>query len=108
MERFTFQVTVDKQTVNNIMSSALKGMSYWADDVKLKETTSEEIELSEAISRGHTLLIHESEENVWHEFDINNFLEGLSKQTNLDFYEYDMYDSENVVQAGLFGKLKYA
>lgn len=109
-KEFTFIAKISKSEVDILMEQALNGMSYWADNyiVKFKSHNPEVEYEFEEVARGGILMIHDGEEDKWHELGINKLIKGLEKTRNLDFTEYDMFDAEQVIQRALFGKVIYA
>lgn len=100
-----YKRTITDEEINNIMSSAMSGMTYWADSAlpanKLAKYT------SEVISKGGTLEIHDAEEDKVYILTLEKFLKGLSLDIKFDFEDYDMFAAERIVQLALFGKLIY-
>jgi len=108
---FTIKRTITDQQIDYIMSAALQGITYWADDANVLWKDFPEGEtvqyISEALTHGGNLRIHDAEEEKWHKLTLKKFLKGLTFVPEFDFEDYDMYDAERVVQCALFGKLIY-
>lgn len=102
---YEFTSKVTEQQVNDIMSKALLGCGYWADEADVPNN--EKLFASEALTQGFDVKIHDAEEDKWHTLTLTKFLKGLSLAKNHNFEDYDMYDAEQVLQYALFGKLIY-
>lgn len=103
---FTIKMSVSSQQISDIMSSALSGMTYWADGAYI---IGDETDMynSDAISNGRQLRIRDAESEKWHILTLKKFLKGLSLSPRFDYDNYDMYDAERVVQLALFGEEIY-
>jgi len=105
------QVEVTDEQLEDILSSALSGMTYWADDAycpRTKNQPAPDLMLSETLTHGYKLKIHDAEEDKWRELTLTKFLKGLSLARMFDYDDYDSLDAERVVQLALFGKVIYA
>lgn len=82
----------------------------WADEARIKSSSNkDDVDyVSEEVSRGGVIEIHDAEENKWHELDLKKLLKGLELVKNHNFEEYDMYKADLVVQMAIFGKAVYA
>ncbi len=103
--KITVEVTSDD--VENIMSAAMQGCGYWCDEAYVEGLGAEEFNVEEALQNGKRVRIHDAEGEKWHILTITKFLNGISKMPGHDFDEYDMYDSEQVLQNALFGEVIY-
>lgn len=105
---YTKKITV--QEIEALMSAALQGMTYWADEASIIDVSDEDsgIYTSQAFTYGYAIEIHDAEEDKTHKLTLHKLLKGLSMTDNLDLESYDMYDAERVVQRALFGKEVYA
>lgn len=98
------RVEVTSDDVENIMDLAMRGSSYWCNEAY---TEGLEFRVSEALQNGKRIRIHDLEEDRWYILTLKKFLNGVSKMPRHDFYNYDIYDAEHVLQLALFGKLIY-
>lgn len=108
MKTYKFRKEITKNDVEAIMHSALQGIMYWADDAELKENCEVDMPLSEALTSGFRIKIHDAEEDKWRTLTMKKFLKGLAMMNHHDYYEYDMYDCEQVIQYALFGEQRYS
>ena len=106
----TKEVTISDEQINDLMVSALQGISYWASEAEIVHLKSKDDGLytSEALTHGYAVRIYDAEEECWHKLTLNKFLKGVAKMDHQDFYEYDMFDADKVIQYALFGEQVYA
>ncbi len=109
----TYDITstrkVSSEDIDNVVADAMSGMTYWADKARVKkgcEPKEETQYLSETLTHGGTLEIHDAEDNVWITLTLERFLAALAK-VNFDFEQYDSYDAEAAVQQAIFGEVVY-
>lgn len=114
-------IKVTAEDIDDIMCIALTGfITYWADAARpVGEFLGNE--LSEQISRGGTISIHEEEENTWHDFGLKEFLKGIELWEKEGMDRYNAVDEEGninagkidsemgdmIIQYGIFGELVY-
>ena len=101
---------VTNEDIDNIMSTAMKGIAYWCDEVKVKGKVKPEHDgayTSECLSLGYTLSFHDEEDDLWHNLTLNKFLKAFSLMTNFDIDNYDSFDADMLVQLAIFGKVVY-
>lgn len=108
MKMYKFKKEISKKDVEDIMQGAINGCTYWADEMELKENTECLLPLNELLTHDFRIKVHETEEDKWHTLTMKKFLKGLAMMDNHDYYEYDMYDCERVIQYALFGEERYA
>lgn len=103
------KIKVTDEQIEDILSSALAGCTYWADEARLVSSRPDEKDLyiSEALTHGCKIRIHDSEEEKWHLVSLNGFLKALSKTPQFDYEQYDSLDAEGVLQTAIFGKVIY-
>ncbi len=107
--KVTVEYTLADEDIDNIMDSAMRGCSYWADSAEPVSEVKTDF-AHEVISKNGTLNIHDTEEEAMHEFTLEKFKNGLAlaiRDHNFELKDYDMYDADRVVQLGLFGELVY-
>jgi hypothetical protein len=116
-----FTIDLTQENIDDIMCSALEcGISYWCSEAEVVGDYLGEY-AHEQISRGGTLLLHDSESNEKFELTQDNFLKGLRlflsgghsdlvniKNNSIDPGDFDGNCADMVVQLGLFGKIVYA
>lgn len=111
MKTYKFTKKITEEQIDDIMDAALKGISYWADKVEVDlppENWPEGMEYSsQALTHGRILTIHDAEEDKNHILIMANFLKGLSLMDDFDYYNYDMYDADKIIQYAIFGELIY-
>lgn len=104
-------IEVTDEDIENILSAAFQGMTYWCDEVKIHGFIPKEdngIWTSQALTRGYRIGVHDSEEEKYYQLTLKKLLNGIALNGRSNFDEWDMYDSEQVIQLALFGKLVYA
>ena len=105
------KIEVTDAQIEEILSAALDCSTYWADDVYCPRTRNEpapDLYMSETLTHGYKLKIHDVEEDRWRELTLTKFLKGLQLSPRFDYDDYDSLDAEQVVQKALFGKVVYA
>ena len=104
------KIVVTDENINDIMSSALNGISYWAgeaDIIGLKKAD-DGMWTSDALTNGYRIRIWDAEDSKWHQLTLTKFLKGLKLMDKHDFDDYDSLDGDAVIQYALFGKQVYA
>lgn len=107
---FDIKVTVSDEQIEDILSSALTGCTYWVDADYIPVARGEEVPNlmnSKAITHGYQLRIHDAEEDKWHRLTLTKFIKGLQLAPRFDYENYDQYDAEQILQLALFGKTIY-
>lgn len=103
------EIEVTDEDIKDIVNKASKGMTYWSGNMKIEGlAVGEYFTFGDAIADGKRVRIYDSEEEKWHILTLKKLLVGISLMDKHDFYEYDMYDCERVIQYALFGKQVYA
>jgi len=98
------------EDINDILDSALHGCRYWVGDIKIKlfnKAAPPPAYLSQALTQGHSLKIHDSEEDKWHTLTLNKFIKGLSLSYGFNYEDYDKEEAEQVLQRALFKEAIY-
>ena len=110
MATFRYYRTITDEEMSDLMSTALKAITYWADDAKLAD---KDINfkgwLSDAIALDKAIKIHVMDEpdDVWHILTLNKVLNGLGQRTSFNPLNYDEVDGDAIIQYALFGELIY-
>lgn len=103
---------IKSSEIEQLISSALNGMGYWADEVNIMAhpdfPAPEWMQVSQALTHNRPIAIHIIDEDRWRKLDLKRLLNGLSLTNDLDLENYDMYDAERVIQRALFKKEVYA
>ena len=102
---------VDDDDITSLLESALQGITYWCDEVYVRGLIKDQDEgmyTSQALTRGYRIAIHDAEEEKWHQLTLKKLLNGIAAYGRQDFYDWDMYDADRVIQLALFGKVIYA
>lgn len=97
---------VTDEQINDVMTTALEGgINYWCD----KATTSSDLEdtyLSEILTKGSTISLHDAEEDKWYALTLHNLIKAMEK-IGFNFDDYDSMDVDCVVQEAIFGEVIY-
>lgn len=113
-----FNVIYRNQNIDDIMCAALEGgINYWCENVEVEGEYLGEF-ASEQISRGGTLIFHDSEKAYRYELTLDKFLKGLEvfiRERGLDaIYDLDIEtididaeDADAIIQYALFGDIIY-
>lgn len=104
-------LSITDEEIDDIMTSAMQGIAYWCDEAKLHgfiKPQDEGIWTSQGLTRGYRIGIHDEEEDKTYILTLKKFLHGIALYNKPDFYSYDMYDADNVIQLALFGEQVYA
>lgn len=105
-----------QERVDDILCAALEGgITYWCDRAECVGSYPEGAEfLSEVLSRGGTIRLHDADENKWHALTLRSFQSGIAKAakdfgvTVERFHEdHDAGWADNAVQYAIFGEVVY-
>lgn len=108
METFKYSKTITAEEIDDIMDSALRGISYWAGECRVVGDYLGDY-ASEQISRGGQLKIYDAEGEKWHTLTRTKFLKGMGLFTgDTEPTEIDDPAADTIVQLALFGKEVYA
>lgn len=101
--------TVTDEEIDDIMTTALEGgITYWCDQA-ITDVDLEDNYLSEMLTKGATIKLHDAEEDKWHELTLEKLLKAMGET----YFIVDMYDAEDaedadqVVQHAIFGEAIY-
>ena len=115
-------IIVTNNDIDDIMATALEGgINYWADQAETVGTLREEdkdLYISETISRGYTVEIHDAEEGEIYQLDLEKLLNGITYGVQNGFVEInnggtidtgdiDAIAADVIIQAALFGDVIY-
>lgn len=115
-------IIVTNSDIDDIMTTALEGgINYWADQAETVGTLREEdkdLYISETISRGYTVEIHDAEEGEIYQLDLEKLLNGITYGVQNGFVEInnggtidtgdiDAIAADVIIQAALFGDVIY-
>ena len=115
-------IIVTNNDIDDIMTTALEGgINYWADQAETVGTLREEdkdLYISETISRGYTVEIHDAEEGEVYQLDLEKLLNGITYGVQNGFVEInnggtidtgdiDAIAADVIIQAALFGDVIY-
>lgn len=106
-------VTITDEQIEDIMSSALRGITYWADEATvhgLIKNEDKDMNVSQALQRGYRIGIHDAEDEKYYQLTLRKFLNGIRLYGKYDFnnLDWDMEHADAVIQCALFGKQVYA
>ena len=105
MKVYEYQKKITAEQVEDIMDSALRGITYWADEAYV--VGDYDGWTSKALTAGKRIRIHDKEENKWHVLTMKKFLDGLSISSSFDDEYFDSSDADSIIQNALFGKVIY-
>ena len=115
-------IIVTNNDIDDIVTTALEGgINYWADQAETVGTLREEdkdLYISETISRGYTVEIHDAEEGEVYQLDLEKLLNGITYGVQNGFVEInnggtidtgdiDAIAADVIIQAALFGDVIY-
>lgn len=121
MKEFEIKTTqcITQEQLDDVLTTAFEGgITYWCNEVKEAEwsTTSEPAQyLSEVLTRGGTLQLHDSSEynpktgcvsGKWYSLSIDMLLKAFEDKP-FDFDNYDAGDADEIVQKAIFGEVIY-
>lgn len=112
MATHKLNITVTGEQIDAIMEQAMQGCIHWCDEVREYGPTPKGAKwISQNISRGGILQLHDVETEKWERLTLTKFLKGLQavvEAKGANFDDWDMYDADTVIQFALFGKGMYA
>jgi hypothetical protein len=90
------EITVTQEDIDDIMDSALSGITYWCNMAEVVGDYLGEY-ASEQISRGGTLLLHDAEEDEVYDLDLNHLLNGIKQAYEGNYFaDYNWCDGKTV------------
>ena len=115
------RVELTQQDIDDIMVAALEGgINYWCDEAAVEGGEYLGKYASDQISRGGTLLLHDTDEDAYRKLDLEKFLKGfkLWLENGGDQYgavqghevhccNIDAGCADEIVQYALFGEVVY-
>ena len=127
MEEKKFEVKAElsiqltQQDIDDIMVSALEGgINYWCSEASVEGGEYLGEYASEQISRGGTLLLHDTDEDAYRKLDLEKFLKGFKlwlenggdqygavQGHEVDCCNIDAGCADEIVQYALFGEVVY-
>lgn len=90
------EITVTQQDIDDIMDTALSGITYWCNMVEVVGDYLGEY-ASEQISRGGTLLLHDAEEDKVYELTLEKLLDGIGQAYEGNWFEDYGWCDGNVI-----------
>lgn len=120
--KFKTEIEVSKENIDDIVCMALEGgINYWCNDVEVvndSRTEEDDCFISELITKGKTLILHNYAENKLHELDLCHVLQGLRLYVQnegisicadgkMDIFSLDATAADMIIQYGLFGEVIY-
>lgn len=114
-------VRLTSEDIDDIMVGALEGgCNYWCDEVKVVEDEYLGEFASEQISRGGSLIFHDSEDDEEYTLDLEKFLTGFAlackqgrgddwfdEEGGVDCCQIDAPAADTIIQFALFGDVVY-
>ena len=112
------EVNLTQQDIDDIMVTALGGgINYWCREAEVVGKYLGEY-ASDQISRGGSLILHDSESNDKWELTLEKFLNGVKlyfedgchvqvEDNCIDTFDIDAGDADCIVQFALFGKVVF-
>lgn len=113
-----FDVIYSNQDIDDIMCAALEGgINYWCEHVDVVGEYLGEY-ASEQISRGGTLIFHDSVKIYQYKLTLDKFLKGLGifirerglnaiYDIDIETLDIDAGDADSIIQYALFGDIIY-
>ena len=115
------RVELTQQDIDDIMVAALEGgINYWCDEAAVEGGEYLGKYASDQISRGGTLLLHDTDEDAYRKLDLEKFLKGFKlwlenggdqygavQGHEVDCCNIDAGCSDEIVQYALFGEVVY-
>ena len=116
-------VELTKEDIDDIMDTAMMGVTYWCDEAEVSEYLGEWA--SENIALGGTIRFHDAESDDAWDLDLEKFMNGFKlwiekgyahdgvivdgdgSAKAIDCGCIDTLDADCIVQLGLFGELVY-
>ena len=115
------RVELTQQDIDDIMVAALEGgINYWCDEAAVEGGEYLGKYASDQISRGGTLLLHDTDEDAYRKLDLEKFLKGFKlwlenggdqygavQGHEVDCCNIDAGCADEIVQYALFGEVFY-
>ncbi len=115
------RVELTHQDIDDIMVAALEGgINYWCDEAAVESGEYLGKYASDQISRGGTLLLHDTDEDAYRKLDLEKFLKGFKlwlenggdqygavQGHEVDCCNIDAGCADEIVQYALFGEVVY-
>ena len=115
------RVELTQQDIDDIMVAALEGgINYWCDEAAVEGGEYLGKYASDQISRGGTLLLHDTDEDAYRKLDLEKFLKGFKlwlenggdqygavQGHEVDCCNIDAGCADEIVQYALFGEGVY-
>lgn len=113
-----FSVIYRNQDIDDIICTALEGgINYWCDRVEVEGEYLGEF-ASDQISRGGTLILHDSEKLYRYKLTLDKVLKGLETyirerglaviyDIDIETIDIDAEDADAIIQYALFGEIIY-
>lgn len=115
------RVELTQQDIDDIMVAALEGgINYWCDEAAVKGGEYLGKYASDQISRGGTLLLHDTDEDAYRKLDLEKFLKGFKlwlenggdqygavQGREVDCCNIDADCADAIIQYALFGEVVY-
>lgn len=105
---YSVKVTITSEDVDNILADAFyQGIAYWCDTIDYDRKPDTEVSaMSESITKGAIIRLHDSEEDKWHQLTLDKVLQAIADE-QVDFDDYDATTADNVIQRAIFGEVIY-
>lgn len=115
------RVELTQQDIDDIMVAALEGgINYWCDEAAVEGGEYLGKYASDQISRGGTLLLHDTDEDAYRKLDLEKFLKGFKlwlenggdqygavQGHEVDCCNIDADCADAIIQYALFGEVIY-
>lgn len=115
------RVELTQQDIDDIMVAALEGgINYWCDEAAVEGGEYLGKYASDQISRGGTLLLHDTDEDAYRKLDLEKLLKGFKlwlenggdqygavQGHEVDCCNIDAGCADEIVQYALFGEVVY-
>ena len=115
------RVELTQQDIDDIMVAALEGgINYWCDEAAVEGGEYLGEYASDQISRGGTILLHDTDEDAYRKLDLEKFLKGFKlwlenggdqygavQGHEVDCCNIDAGCADEIVQYALFGEVIY-
>ena len=105
---YSVKVTIRPTQVDDLLADAFySGISYWCDELRYDTEPTEDVNyMSEALTRGAVIGLHDSEEDKWEQITIEKVLQAIADE-QVDFEDYDSSVADAVIQRACFGEVIY-
>ncbi len=102
------KIEITPEDVDYLIDAAFYGgITYWCDTIRYDKKPDTEVKaMSEALTKGGIIGIHDGEEDKWHELTLEKVLQAIADE-QVDFDDYDSLVADNVVQRAIFGEVIY-